>query len=287
MLRDYVELMRPANVMTALADVLAGFAIAGLHHAVALPWLLVSTASLYAGGVALNDAFDRDLDRVERPERPIPSGRVSVEGAGVLAAVLLSIGIGAAAQATRTAALIAALIALLVVFYDSVGKRHFITAPITMGLCRALNLLLGVAAVPIVVTLSWPLAIIPLLYIGGVTTLSRGEVHGGRRGPAAFALISLTVAWMVVTAIALRAGERAVAALALAILLGWHLLPAYWRAWKSPSAAVIRAAVKRGVLSLVLLDATIGAAFAGPLYAVGILATGVAAAWLARRFAVS
>jgi 4-hydroxybenzoate polyprenyltransferase len=287
MVRDYLELMRPANVMTALADVLAGFAIAGLHNAGALPWLLLSTASLYAGGVVLNDVFDRDVDRVERPERPIPSGRVPVERASVFGAVLLCIGIGAAAQATRTAALIAATIAALVVLYDSLGKRHFVTAPINMGLCRALNLLLGVAAVPVVVTLSWPLAVIPLLYIGGVTTLSRGEVHGGHRGPAMFALVSLTVAWIVLTALALRSGERAVAALALAILLGWRLLPSYWQAWRTPSAAVIRAAVQRGVLSLVLLDATIGAAFAGPLYALIILSTGIAAAVLARRFAVS
>jgi 4-hydroxybenzoate polyprenyltransferase len=287
MLRDYLELMRPANVVTAFADVLAGFAIAGLNNGRGLPWLLLSTASLYAGGVVLNDVFDRELDRVERPERPIPSERVPVDRAALLGVAFLLIGVVAAAQATRAAALIAATIALLVVFYDSIGKRHFVIAPLNMGLCRALNLLLGMAAVPIVVTLSWPLAVIPLLYIAGVTTLSRGEVHGSNRGPATFALISLTVAWIVVAAIALRSGDRVPTALALAILLAWRLLPSYWRAWRSPSPAVIRAAVKRGILSLVVLDATIGAAFAGPLYALVILATGVAAAWLARRFAVS
>ena len=82
--RPYLELLRPANVVTALADVLAGFAIAGLGNRAALPWLLLATAALYAGGIVLNDVFDRDIDSSERPERPIPSGRVSVAAAAAL-----------------------------------------------------------------------------------------------------------------------------------------------------------------------------------------------------------
>jgi len=287
MLRAYLELLRPANVTTALADVLAGFAVAGLSNRAALPGLLVSTACLYAGGVVLNDVFDRELDRVERPERPIPSGRVIVTHAGLLGAGLLGAGVVAAAQATGQAATIAMGIAALVLFYDAVGKRHSVVAPINMGLCRALNLLLGIAAVPAALTFAWPLAVIPFVYISAVTTLSRGEVHGGKRGPAMFALISLTLAWLALLLIALRSGSRAVPAVVLAVALAWRVLPPFWRAWQTPSPVAIRSAVKRGVLSLVLVDATIGAAFAGPAYAAIILATGLVAAWLAGLFAVT
>ena len=80
MLRGYLELLRPPNVMTAVADVLAGYAVAGLSNWAALPWLLGATACLYAGGVVLNDFFDRHLDARERPERPLPSGRVPAAG---------------------------------------------------------------------------------------------------------------------------------------------------------------------------------------------------------------
>jgi 4-hydroxybenzoate polyprenyltransferase len=72
-LRACLQLLRPANVTTALADVLAGFAIAGLGNRAALPWLLLATAALYAGGIVLNDVFDREIDKLERPDRPIPS----------------------------------------------------------------------------------------------------------------------------------------------------------------------------------------------------------------------
>ena len=74
--RAFLELLRPANVTTALGDVLAGYAIAGLGNLPALPWLLGATVCLYAGGVVLNDVFDFEIDRRERPERPLPSGRI-------------------------------------------------------------------------------------------------------------------------------------------------------------------------------------------------------------------
>ncbi|MGB3292783.1 MAG: hypothetical protein WBB01_07355, partial [Phormidesmis sp.] len=77
-IRAYLQLMRPANVVTAWADILAGYA-AGLGVGViafpstTLVWLLLATTGLYAGGVVFNDVFDAELDTVERPERPIPS----------------------------------------------------------------------------------------------------------------------------------------------------------------------------------------------------------------------
>ena len=286
-MRAYLELLRPANVTTALADVLAGFAVAGLLDRGALAWLLASTACLYGGGVVLNDVFDADLDRVERPERPLPSGRVSLRAAAALGTVLLAAGVAAAAQANRVAFAIAAAIAILVVFYDAIGKRHDAIAPVTMGMCRALNLLLGVASTPAEVQHCWPIAVIPLTYIAAVTMLSRGEVHGGTRRPATAALVSLSFACAALMVIAARSVEHKTAALVLALAVVWRVMPPFWRARQTGSAADIRNAVRRGVLSLVLVDASIGAAFAGPLYAALILATGLIAGLLAQLFAVT
>jgi 4-hydroxybenzoate polyprenyltransferase len=285
-LRPYLELLRPANVVTALADVLAGYGVAGLQNRAALPWLLGSTACLYAGGVVLNDVFDRELDRRERPERPIPSGRVAPATAAALGAGLLAAGTLLAFRATPTAGVVAGVIALLVVAYDGWGKRHAI-GPVNMGLCRALNLLLGVAAVPAALTSSWPLALIPLLYICAVTTLSRGEVHGGRSGAGTVALVFLTIAWLGLAWVAVRSAGHAGPALLLVAALAWRVAPPFWRARQTPAPAFVRIAVQRGVLSLVLVDATIGAAYAGPLYAAIILLTGLVAGWLARVFAVT
>jgi 4-hydroxybenzoate polyprenyltransferase len=87
--------------------------------------------------------------------------------------------------------------------------------------------------------------------------------------------------------VAWTAGRQSIAGLLLAALLGWRVLPAFWRAWVSPAPEPIRAAVTRGILSLVLVDGVLGAAFAGPLYTLIVLATGLIAGRLARLFPVT
>jgi len=286
-LRGYLELLRPANVVTAIADVLAGYAVAGRSHPQALPWLVAATMCLYAGGVVLNDVFDRDVDAVERPERPIPSGRVSTSRAAILGTSLLAAGVLAAAQAARDALIVSAAIAALVIVYDARTKRSATAGPINMGLCRGLNLLLGVSAVTGAVGSRWPIALFTVVYIAAVTAVSRGEVHGGRVTVAIAALISL--AGVVIGLLALAAGATTgrIAALVLVAALAYRVLPPYWQVVKEPRPVVIRRAVKAGVLSLVLVDSAISAVYAGPMYAAAVLATGLVAGALARLFSVT
>jgi 4-hydroxybenzoate polyprenyltransferase len=283
--RPYIELIRPANVATASADILAGYGIAGLANHAALPWLLIATSCLYAGGIVLNDVFDREIDRLERPERPIPSGRVTARAAAVLGACLLLAGVLAAATANATAGLVAAATAAVVILYDVWGKRQLVFGPLNMGMCRGLNLLLGVSAVPAALPAAWPLALLPVAYITGVTALSRGEVHGGRREVAAFALISLS---LVLIALLVLAGRRASPAAALlTVILGWGIVPAFWRAYKTPTPDAIRRAIKAGVLSLAWLDAVLAAAYAGVTYSLIVLGAALIAGRLARLFPVT
>jgi 4-hydroxybenzoate polyprenyltransferase len=286
-LRGYLELLRPPNVMTAVADVLAGYAVGGMANPAALPWLVGATACLYAGGVVLNDYFDRHLDALERPERPLPSGRVSARGAATLGGALLLAGVALARRGTPAAGAVAAATAGLILLYDRWGKRHGVLGPANMGACRALNLLLGMAAAPAVLAGSWPLALIPFVYIAAVTLVSRGEVHGGKRGAAALALISLGGVIIALGGVAAGARAGRVSAAAVILLLAWRVLPPFWRVYRDPVPAAIRLAVRTGVLSLVLVDATLGAAYAGPLFAVVVLATAVVAAALARLFSVT
>ncbi len=287
MRRGYLELLRPANVVTALADVLAGYAVAGRGHPGALPGLLVATACLYAGGIVLNDVFDRRIDAVERPERPIPSGRVSVGPATALGGALLASGVLAASFVNPTATLVAASIATAVLLYDGLTKRWPVAGPVTMGMCRALNLILGVAAVPSVLALRWPIAVIPLVYITAVTALSRGEVRGGTRATALAALTLIVGVLTALAALSLRPPEPSGTALLLTLVVAWRVVPPFWRASERGDAASIRRAVRAGVLSLVLVDAVIGAAYADMIYSLAILATAMLATALARLFPVT
>jgi 4-hydroxybenzoate polyprenyltransferase len=288
-LRAALELIRPANVATSLADVLAGFAVGGLSAWSALPWLLLATACLYGGGITLNDVCDRATDARERPERPLPSGRVSLQTATLLATGLLVAGLGAAAMAGSRAALVATAIVVLVVLYDTWAKHHAVLGPITMGLCRGLNLLLGATVAPAFFTQAWVPALIVTAYIAAVTVVSRGEVTGGQKSAAAlaFGLVSGVVAALGV--LSLGAGDTisTVGAMVLTLFCGWRVVRAFSAAWRTPAAATIRNAVKTGVLSLALVDAVIAASYAGMIYCLALLATAFLAGRLARAFAVT
>ena len=89
--------MRPSNIVTSVADVLAGIVISGYlltFETDYLPvvMLCISTIGLYGGGIVFNDVFDAELDKIERPERAIPSGAVKLNEAILLGAFLLLSG---------------------------------------------------------------------------------------------------------------------------------------------------------------------------------------------------
>ena len=76
-LGDLAELVRAPAALSVPGDSLAGAAAAGWPAGRRTALLPVASVSLYWAGMALNDWADRELDAVERPERPIPSGRVA------------------------------------------------------------------------------------------------------------------------------------------------------------------------------------------------------------------
>ncbi|MEZ4969103.1 MAG: UbiA-like protein EboC [Flavobacteriaceae bacterium] len=191
-LKGYLRLTRPANLPTAAADVLAGAAISGIFVGLSLNadgntskmWnivlLVFSSVFLYAAGVVLNDVFDHKLDKTERPERPIPSGLVSVRSAAIFGGVLMNLGVLFSFLVGTVSGMVAVTLGLSILLYDAFGKHHSFLGPLNMGICRGLNLLLGIT---IIGNFShWQFFIFPVLYIAAITLISRGEVHGNNKG---------------------------------------------------------------------------------------------------------
>src|SRR5690625_7662320 len=86
--RAALELMRPANIITAFADILAGFAAAGgvlaltssgfELEAVGVGWLLLAAFGLYGGGMVFIDVFDASVDAEDR--KSVVEGNIVVLG---------------------------------------------------------------------------------------------------------------------------------------------------------------------------------------------------------------
>ena len=265
-LKSFLSLTRPANLVTAVADVLAGMAIAGYFLEAApapapVGWLCLATVGLYGGGVVFNDVFDAELDAVERPERPIPSGTVRKPVAATLGIALLTLGICAAFLVNPTAGLLAVGIAVASLVYDRFGKHHNALGPLNMGLCRGLNLLLGVSVLPHqVMPWAW-VGLVPIAYIAAITMISRGEVHGGSRTTLRVAGLLYALVIGCVAALAQRQQQLGTA-LPFLLLFGYYIFPPLWRAVKEPVGRNIGRAVQAGVLSLIVMNAAWVAAFA-------------------------
>ncbi|MHA6280856.1 UbiA-like protein EboC [Salinimicrobium sp. CAU 1759] len=268
--------MRPANIITAFADILAGSSIVAggliVFYSADLYLLLLATAGLYGGGVVLNDYFDAEIDQQERPERPIPSGQVTKNEALTLGVVLFLIGIAASFVVNVVSGFLAVAIAVLATAYDAKGKHIDWIGPINMGLCRGLNLLLGMSILPAITAENWYLLFIPVIYIAAITSISKGEVTGSTRKPlyvAAFFYL------LVITAIAYLGYESEASdffyTVLFVILFAALILLPLVRAIKEPSAKKIRLAVKVGIISLIVMNAAIAASSAGLVFGLVVL----------------
>ncbi len=272
-----LELIRLPNVLTAAADSLAGWLLGGGSLGEAARWVPLALASmlLYAAGMALNDVFDAEIDRQERPGRPIPSGRFSRILAGWLGAAGLVLGPLVAWLSGSVASLIVAgVLALMILTYDA-GLKRSVLGPAVMGACRGLNLLLGMTHTQeLGGPVAWLAAGMYGLFVCGITWISRSETESGKTRNLLAGLTVQDLALVGLMAAALQPGkypnswaDRPVIPLEGLLVLALVALAvnlAATRAIYQPVPAVIQKAVKTGILALIWIDVGLVAAVRGP-----------------------
>jgi UbiA prenyltransferase family len=305
-----MQLLRLPNVFTAMADIFMGFLIShgSLEPSREFLLLLLASSCIYLAGMVLNDWFDIEVDRRERPERPLPSGRVERSHALLAGVGLLIVGLAAALLAGPTSRNVALLLVATVVAYDSLLKST-ILGPAAMGLCRALNVLLGMSTQPAAIWLfdmsaaqSWRFGTMVAagvgLYIMGVTRFARREATGGPRTDLVSSTLGFNLGLLMVvfSAQAVRGASRilvegnvpywfvmdaepgafsstmrTVLAAAIWVLVVLVTNAMVFRAVLSGRPAVIQQAVKTCILALIGLDAAVVAYVVGPDWAAAVL----------------
>lgn len=180
--RPWLELMRLSNAPTIVSNALVGWAI-GLASAGELrSWsgivpTTIALLLLYIGGMALNDVMDADLDRSERPSRPIPSGRISRAAASVFVVGCFLASLAALATRGWLALGYGFVLMVVIILYNALHTRSAATV-ILMGLCRGLVYVTAALAVtdepdwPTLLLLSAALVSYVLLF----SLIARGEV---------------------------------------------------------------------------------------------------------------
>ncbi len=154
--RAWLELARLSNAPTAATNAMVGGAAALVvappdqdgpwSGAWRLPALALAVACSYAGGMILNDRLDLEIDRRERPRRPLPSGRIAPSAALNASIVLLGAGAIIACAVDRAAAPWALALTAAIVGYDLLHHRAWLGVPL-MALCRMLAMAVPAAAI--------------------------------------------------------------------------------------------------------------------------------------------
>ncbi len=288
--RAYLELIRLPNVFTAMADVVAGFLYAGGggDDWLTLVRLAGASSCLYCGGIVLNDVCDAARDSRERPDRPIPSGRISGQAARRLAVSLFLVGLALAASVSLRAAAVGALLVVAIVLYDGILKSTHL-APALMGLCRALNLALAMSWAPI----SWAMAgLAPMalmwLYITSVTFFAREEAAGGGgRGRLSLGTLGVCAAVAGLTGLTRLIADAHTEYLGLVAILALGLGYCGFRAALDGTPARVQAVVRVFIGSVIVFDTCLAWVSAGPYAALLVAIILVPTLLLGRLFRVT
>ena len=310
-LKQYLLLIRLPNVFTALSNVVAGyFSLTGPSDAsfIDLSMLMASSALLYIFGIILNDYFDLETDRKERPFRPLPSGRVSKRSALFLAVLALLSANVIASLVSTTSLIISAFLSAVVFGYDY-GLKRGRSGPLAMGTARFLNAFLGASPALFLFPLNtgqqiasefpWTTLLAAgavFAYVYAITLLSRKEIGEYERNIYRLTVaqsFSIIIGMVVVAALVLgfylKSTEISVNILLFSVVIYLTLKGLFSDAGNSSTGQSqrIQHAIRNLVLSIVILDSIFIAAFAGLFYGIASLVLIVPPIILAKKLYVT
>jgi hypothetical protein len=217
----------------------------------------VAMALFYTAGMILNDVMDLEVDRRERPERPLPSGRVSRGAAVIAVGALFAVGELLLALEGWEPALAGLGLIALIVLYDAWHKGNALS-PVLMGGCRAMvYVVAGLAIAGALNAELWGAAALMLVYVVGLTQVAKAE-HSG-----------IAARWPIVAVLAPAAyWAKELPDPAVALLIAAFLVWAGYALWLVLARRRIGAGVVSLIAGIAVYDALVVAGAGGGTVAV-------------------
>ncbi|MGH2821931.1 MAG: UbiA family prenyltransferase [Thermoleophilaceae bacterium] len=274
--RAWLQLARVSNTPTVVSNTLAGAVlVSAAAPGGTIAVVAVAMVLFYTAGMILNDVLDFEVDRRERPERPLPSGQVLRRAAIAAVVGLLAVGEALLALEGLEPALAGFGLIALIVLYDAWHKGNALS-PVLMAACRALvYVVAGLAVAGALNAELWGAAAVLLVYVVGLTQVAKAEGGG------------IAARWPVVAVLAPAAyWAKELPALEVALLLAAFVLWAGYALWLVIARRRIGAGVTRLIAGIAIYDAMVVAGAGGGAAAVVVcLAAFVATVALQTRIA--
>jgi geranylgeranylglycerol-phosphate geranylgeranyltransferase len=140
-----LRLIRPLNCITMSFAVLVGASLTGLGN---LQWInllfgAITAFTLTGAAMAVNDYYDHDIDKINEPNRPIPSGQVSLKASLVVTTIMTLIGLSFAFMISLYCLIFATAAWAIMVTYTTIGKRAGFPGNLLVSACVAAPFLFG------------------------------------------------------------------------------------------------------------------------------------------------
>jgi 4-hydroxybenzoate polyprenyltransferase len=261
--RDYLILVRLPNLFTLPSNILVGFVIvSALTQTTYVQVLLLVTISIlhYCVGIILNDLCDFNIDKKERPYRPLPSGKISRKIAIALVTIFSFLALTLSLIVGIPTLVISSILFAIIFGYDKYLKNTW-AGPFTIASARVMNIMLGVSvninsasSNPQFVILTFVLTI-TFFYVTLIGYMSRFEIHGFSNNVKLF--LTPAVIAMIISSIILftLTGFFKYDSLVILALFSFIMFMTFHKNHKKDSLG-IQQIIQNMILSIIVLDST-------------------------------
>ena len=286
MLRQFLLLVRLPNIFTTPTNILTGYFAVSLPSwnvdALQLSYLIFSSALLYVAGIVFNDYFDIEIDLRERPYRPLPSKSITTKKALLIGIISLLSANLLAFLAGVSSFVVSIVLSAIIIGYDYRLKNTLI-GPIVMGSTRSLNIILGASPALFAAILTNENILVRIMFVSlslfayvlSISLLSRkeivvrGEEHveekydANRQTVVMSFLIVLAVVISITFAVFLGIFKIELFA---GLALFSFIMVFTFRQTNFYDSLTIQTAIKRMVISIIVLDSVFITGLTGSYY---------------------
>jgi 4-hydroxybenzoate polyprenyltransferase len=261
--KDYLILVRLPNLFTLPSNVLVGYFMVSSMTMTSygqILFLVTISILLYCVGLILNDLCDYSIDKKERPDRPLASGKVSRRAAIGLVVTFSTLALALSFIINITTFVISSILLITIFGYDKILKKTG-AGPFTIGAARVMNVLLGasvdfgnIGSYPQFIILTFVLSM-TFVYVSLIGFISRYEVHGFPKDSKLLLIPAIVAAIIFLIVLLSFAGLFKYESLITLVFFSFIMGITFYKFQKNDSVGIQRI-VKNMIMSIIVLDST-------------------------------